>query len=342
MDAVTLISGILATFLLSWAGVSKLRQMSLARNWLDIPNERSSHVIPTPRGGGLAVIGTIVVVTLIFTLFGFFNWRSLLAIAPACIVAAVGLIDDRRGLSAKQRLSSHLICGLASTLAIFLLVGPPQLHLGDLAISSGFLVGLFWILFISWMTNLYNFMDGIDGIEGIQVATVSIVAGCLALSAGDSDLAQLYFIAASGFLGFLMLNWPPAKIFLGDVGSGSIGFLMAVLAMIGSARGTLSLAAILILHGSFIVDTGFTLVVRIRRGERPHEAHRTHTYQKAVRKGWAHARVSGTYGLVNVFWLAPWAVFSQMAPSFELLALACAWAPLVATCWFLKAGQEGP
>lgn len=238
------------------------------------------------------------------------------------MVSGVGWIDDRQSLSAGVRGSIHTA---AAIWALVWLGGLPQLRVGFASIPLG---GLGWVLAgfgIVWLTNLYNFMDGIDGLAGMEAVSVGLAAGTLALAAGDHGLAAVSWLLASASAGFLVWNWPPAKIFMGDVSSGLLGFSFAVLAIASENSNALPLFTWLLLLGVFIVDATATLLLRIRRGERWYEPHRTHAYQLAVYAGHSHRQVTTVVLGVNVvlaalssvtwMWpmLTPWVLMASTA-----------------------------
>jgi Fuc2NAc and GlcNAc transferase len=330
----------LFTVVLSLLGVQKIRNVSLEKQWLDHPNSRSSHSVPTPRGAGLAILLVVGVVLFFLAAGGTIEWRLLVVLVPVAAIAGVGFIDDRQGVSARKRLGCHLVCSLISTSGIFFPFEKVAVPFGSFELSGTALVIGFATLFIGWMVNLYNFMDGIDGIEAIQVISVSAIAGGAALFLGYEGIGAVYLVLAAGFVGFLFMNWHPASIFLGDVGSGSVGFILGVIAIYSSQSGLTSFTTILILHGTFIVDTALTLIVRVVQGKRPQEAHRTHAYQKAVRAGLTHRLVSALYGVMNFVWLFPWAWLAHSNPTWAPWCLLAAWLPLAVFCWRLKVGIE--
>lgn len=308
------------------------RRYALKANVLDHPNGRSSHTVPTPRGGGLAAIGVLVV-----SLVGFVAWRLLspefavFALATAAM-AALGWIDDKRGLSARIRLAIQFACAAS---VLFLV---RSWSLFDGLLGAAFLVAV--LLFIVWMVNLYNFMDGIDGILGLQVATVSMSFMVLLVAASKFELVPVYVALVGAMLGFLYWNWSPAKIFMGDVGSASLGFLLATLAVWSAVHGWVSPIAILILHAAFIGDATWTLCVRFARGQKVYQAHRSHFYQKLTQRGFSHARVATIFGVFNLVWLLPLAWYAEQGAVQSGLLLLLAYLPVAAVCFASRAGFE--
>ncbi len=303
------------SFVASLLAVRALIGYLLARDIMDRPVDRSSHTTPTPRGGGLAVSGTIVLVWLglqmAFPAPGF----SFLLVS-VLLLAAISWRDDLASLSSALRLAVH---GVAVLVGLFWLNGQGLVFQGllppyvDLVVS-----GFVWVGFL----NFFNFMDGIDGISAVE--TIAIVAG-LALAGGSLgyalfELSEVFHILAIGgaMAGFALWNWHPAKIFLGDVGSVPLGFLLGGLLLGLAARGGFEAALILPLY--YLADAGLTLCRRIVRGEKFWQAHRSHFYQRAVQRGFSHSRVSLAIALANTL-LVICAFWSVTAPA---LAIFCA------------------
>ena len=305
---------------------------------LDVPNERSSHQRPTPRGGGLAIVLAFVLTSLLLTLLIDQGFHRLWAIFGVLPLALVGLIDDHGHVSARWRLLVQFACVLWGFCWIawdqFLLFGATDQTLGWVQFGVG-------VVFVVWYINLFNFMDGIDGIAGVEALTLMLSAALIVASfgAGSRDEVNLFLLLAFSVGGFLCWNWPPARIFMGDVGSGSIGYLIAVLALLSIVAGTLSLDVWLILGAAFIADASLTLMVRFLRGERWYEAHRSHAYQHASRKWRSHRAVSLAVGGINLFWLLPIAALATYHPSFKLPLLLLAYLPLIWVAWRLGAGR---
>jgi Fuc2NAc and GlcNAc transferase len=187
----------------------------------------------------------------------------------------------------------------AATLAVFLIGGLPSMDLGVGIISLGWFGSILAILGIAWLTNLYNFMDGIDGIAGVEAVTVGGIGGALMAMSNAWGLAFISWSIAAASLGFLVWNWSPAKIFMGDVGSGILGFLFAVLLLISERHGTVPLLVWLLLLGVFIADATYTLFRRLFKGEKIWKAHRSHFYQRAVQLGYSHRTVTLVVASLN-------------------------------------------
>lgn len=267
-----------------------VRSYTLRVGILDIPNARSSHTHVTPRGGGLAIAILFLGGVGVLTYIGVASSRVGIALfGGGLMVSCAGWIDDRLSLSAGIRAGIHVI---AAIWALLWLGGLPQLRVGFAIIPFGALGWALGVLGIVWLTNLYNFMDGIDGLAGAEAVSVGVVLGALEMVAGAQGLAMLAWLLASVSAGFLFWNWPPAKIFMGDVSSGLMGFTLGVLATASENDHALPLLVWFLLLGVFLVDATATLLRRIRRGERWYEPHRAHAYQLAVQGGYTHKQVT--------------------------------------------------
>jgi Fuc2NAc and GlcNAc transferase len=331
LTAVSFVSLVLIAAL----GTRAVRGYAL-RRLLDLPNDRSSHRVPTPRGGGLAIVAAFALAVLVLYGSGHLAFPLLMALAGALPVAAVGFWDDHGHVPVRLRL---LIQIAATAWSLYWLGGFGSVAFGGETVHLGWLGTLLGGWFLVWMLNLFNFMDGIDGLAGGEAVTAAGSAALLlALGAATDGTAgaALALAAASG--GFLVWNWPPARIFMGDVGSGFLGFLLAVLALYTAKAGSLSLAVWLILVGVFFVDATLTLLRRILSGQRWYEAHRSHAYQHAARYWASHERVTRAVLLINLVWLLPLALAARQWPALELLWLGMAYAPLVGLAFRFKAG----
>ena len=311
--------------------------LALRLQFLDIPNERSSHAIPTPRSGGVAiVIVTLLTAGLLCTL-GLLGSRAAVGISGASAgLALVGLLDDRFGVPARYRLVVHLVAVIW-----FALWCSDLLHNLDPS-PPGPILAMWTVLILValvWAVNLFNFMDGIDGLGGSQGLFVAALGSWFLLTAdGSRGTGMLLASVAAASAGFLMWNISPARIFLGDVGSGSLGFILAAAPLIGSAESHVPLATWVILWGAFLVDASVTLLRRMARGERWYQAHRLHAYQRLSRKWSSHLRVTAAYLAVNLLWLAPLAYLSVVLPDFAAVLAGAALTPLMIMAFLLGAG----
>jgi UDP-N-acetylmuramyl pentapeptide phosphotransferase/UDP-N-acetylglucosamine-1-phosphate transferase len=267
----------LATGVLSCFATRALIPILRRRDILDHPNERSAHRVPTPRGGGIAVIGSLLLAWFVLAGAGLALPGVIGVSLGAGILAVVSWVDDLRGLSPLLRLVAQIV-------VVTIGICAQARGLGWAGFAA---IGLLWI----WCTNVFNFMDGIDGITGTEAAAIGI--GLLLFASvgtgADPGLTMLAAAMVGAALGFLVWNWSPARIFLGDVGSAPLGFLVGFLLLDLVMRGFWKVALILPLY--FLADASITLARRLLRGERVWRAHREHFYQQAVRAGLGHAAV---------------------------------------------------
>lgn len=304
---------IVSAFVLTYLGVGAFRRWTLRREILDVPNERSSHTVPTPRGGGLIIV---LVCLLFYTIYaGFIASRfSLGYFAGAVLIAVVSWFDDLKSVSSALRFLIHAI---GAALAIFSLGYWQKIYLpfaGEIGIEFfGAVLAFFWII---WLTNAYNFMDGIDGIAGTQALTAGSGWFLVGLFFNLEITGFLGGVLALSSLGFLLHNWQPAKIFMGDVGSAFLGYTFAVLPLMaahemptGSVQSQMAPAAVWLVW-LFVFDTLYTFFRRVLRGEKFWQAHRSHLYQRLVISGYSHQFVTLFYGFLSViiaatvlFWL---------------------------------------
>ena len=308
------------------------------RGMMDRPNARSSHSSPTPRGGGLAIDCAIAALAAVLVLQGVVaGWQAFALIPPFISLAMVGWIDDRGGVLPLARLVVHLS---ASVWCVgWCLAFAPWSAALPLAPIIGVAALLVLTLALTWAINLYNFMDGIDGIAGCQGVFLGLGGALLLVIQGADSEALLMLTIAGASSGFLVWNWSPARIFMGDVGSGALGFLLAAVPLTAIDDLRTDIWPWLILWGCFVVDASVTLVRRALRGQTLHQAHRTHAYQWMARRWQSHRAVSLAYGAVNVFWLAPWAVVSAGRPANGATVALVALAPLVLILGWLGAGR---
>ena len=315
-----------------------VRRVAIGRGLLDVPNVRSSHAVATPRGGGLAIVVTVTASLALLGLTGQITPHLLWALlGGGGVVAAIGLADDQRSVPATARLAVHLG---ASLWALYCLGGLPSLTLGSTTLQLGWVGNLLAALAITWTLNLFNFMDGIDGIAASEAVFITWGAlPCMALLGVAADVSAVSLIVGAAASGFLLWNWPPAKIFLGDVGSGYLGFVVAVLALAASHTHPSALWIWVILGSAFLVDSTVTLLRRVLRGERAHQAHRSHAYQWLARR-WGHRRVTVGILLVDLLWLFPGALVASWRPAQAPLTLTVALPPLIALAVWAGAGRR--
>jgi Fuc2NAc and GlcNAc transferase len=290
-----------------------VRRLALAHGVMDQPNERSSHVVPTPRGGGAAIVAVTTAVILVLFLLGKVSVTTFGILGGGGLaVALVGFVDDHRQVSTRVRLTVHLV---AAVWAMLLLGGLPPIQVGGHLFSFGWAGYPLGVLAIVWMLNLFNFMDGIDGIAASEAAFVSIAGAILAGSGGlMAGISAAGLALGLACIGFLYWNWPPARVFMGDVGSGYLGYFLACLALIAAQENAIALPVFLILGAVFVVDATVTFVRRIARHERYDVAHRTHGYQRLSRRWRAHLPVTIAVLAFDLIVLLPAAVLALNRP----------------------------
>jgi Fuc2NAc and GlcNAc transferase len=290
---------ILATFIfsvvLSWFLTSQVRQYALAKNLLDFPNVRSSHSVPTPRGGGIAIVIVLLLSGVVSLFLPNAPIRNLLCLLLATLAFGVlGWQDDKHDLSASVRFLVQIL--IAALSSVWLLWNLPGWSLSFV----GIVILLLTVLWIVWMANLYNFMDGIDGISAVESIILGVTTSYWFAMSGSISIAIICIAVAGAAMGFLRWNWSPAKIFMGDVGSLALGAFFAILAIIGSTSLDIPFAAFLILYAVYLADSGVTLLTRIFKGEKWWQAHRSHFYQRAVQSGFSHSQVSLAVMMINI------------------------------------------
>lgn len=307
MEIVAELMVVVAAFAGSALLTGGVRRYAQRKAILDVPNHRSSHTVPTPRGGGLAICVTVLLVV------SWLGWQGRLpqGFAAALLgggiaVAAIGWIDDHRPLKAVMRVLVHLA---ASAWAVYAMSGVATVDVGFGPLHLGVVFGSsIAVVLMTWLVNLYNFMDGTDGIAGTQAACAGIAGAALFCVGGEKGLGMVSLAVAAAAAGFLRWNWPPARIFMGDVGSYFLGYTFAVLALAGEKTGAAPALLWSVILSVFLWDATFTLIRRALAGERWYAAHRSHAYQRLVQMGWSHRRVAlAVLGYnVCVLWPLAW------------------------------------
>ena len=312
-----------------------LRRYALRVGLIDRPNARSSHSIPTPRGGGLAIAVTSLAAMAALFFYQLVPARLFAALEGGGLAVAIaGFIDDRYTLPARARFAVH-VCAALWCLAC--LGGLPPLLLDQQLVSLGWPGYVLGTLAIVWVLNLFQ----LHGWHRPMASEAIFVTGAGAVLGGTQSPATLAAaIVCAACAGFLLWNWPPAKIFMGDVGSGYLGFSIAVLALAATQDNPAAVWVWLILGGTFFVDATVTLLRRTLRGERIHEAHRSHAYQWLARRHGSHLPVTLSVLAVNVLWLLPAAWLASLKPSWAVWIVVAAYVPLVALALTAGAGRR--
>lgn len=299
---------------LTWAA----RGYALRRQLMDQPGERRSHSVATPRGGGIAIVATLLVALAAAAMVWPAAAPSLLVTGLGlALVAGIGWWDDHRPLPALRRLLVHMV-------AAALLAALVKIHGG-----SWLLTLLVWF-FTASLINIWNFMDGINGIASSQAVIVAL--GFALVLPWPYSLAAI--VLGLACLGFLPFNFPRARIFMGDVGSGALGYAVAVVLAIAALKTDIHWMLLLLPLSAFLVDAGFTLLARMLSGQRWMEPHTQHVYQRAVQAGASHALVTGMYFVLGLFSITVFNVCSNLQPRWEA-AVAVAWFIALTLLWLL-------
>ena len=308
---------LLIHFCIGLAGTWLARRYALRRNLVDEPGERRSHIVPTPRGGGLAVVVALLLCG------AWLLWRDaeptplLAGFLPGLVlVAGVGLLDDHRSLSPWLRLAVHAIAALLLSAGAWMATG------------NAWLAGAAFLLAMV-LTNAWNFMDGIDGLAASQAILIAAMVAWIA--DGTVLLVALSLLAATA--GFLPFNFPKAKIFLGDVGSGTLGYALTMLLVAVVEQGALPWWLWSLPLSAFLIDTGLTLLGRLRRREAWWQAHTLHAYQRWVQRSQSHVRVTLAYAAWTIMALGLLVWLRHATP--VVMILSCfAWYMTGAGAWW--------
>jgi len=331
----------IAAFIVSWWLTRRVRRYAIGRQLLDIPNERSSHSVVTPRGGGIAIVVATLGSLVGMAALGALDWPHAWGLfGGGALAAAIGFLDDHRHVAARWRLAVH---GLAAAWVLWWFGGMPAVEILGTSMDLGWTGHILAVVYLAWMLNLTNFMDGIDGIAALEAVTVCVGGVLLYVAAvpGETRWAIPLMLAMSA-LGFLVWNWPPATIFMGDVGSGFLGLMTAALSLQAAQAAPQLLWGWIILLAVFVVDATVTLIRRLLAGQPVYQAHRTHAYQHAAQWRGAHKPVTCAAGAINVMWLLPLALLVALNRIDGATGVIAAYAPLVAAALWLGAGQPRP
>ncbi|MEX2366206.1 MAG: glycosyltransferase family 4 protein [Pseudohongiellaceae bacterium] len=313
------------------------RFLALRWQWIDIPNGRSSHLTPTPKGGGVGFVLIFSAAVGYLLATDYLAVNQSLALSLSLVVAISGLLDDFKSLPVRIRVSVQL---LAAGGVMISMGGLPQLPVFNMGINFGWVGYIIGTLGLVWLINLFNFMDGIDGLAALETGFVCLAASILVSLQGGYEDAFVLLCMLAAISGFLLLNFPPAKIFMGDVGSQYLGLTLGTLGLITIQDGYMHIWSWAILLGSFIVDSTLTLYKRLRAGKLWYHAHRTHAYQHAAIKLASHLKVDLGVTLINLCWLFPVAWFSLVYTSWAMVLTFIAYVPLIILGNFYRAGQE--
>ncbi len=310
--------GLLAVLATSAALTWGARHYALRRNLMDQPGERRSHVVATPRGGGIAIVLTLLLSALAAALYWPEAWVTLAVFSVGLVlVAGIGWWDDHRPLPAVRRLFVHVVAAALLAGLVWQATHNP-------------LQALLALLFTTSLINIWNFMDGINGIATTQAVLAGVAFACVL----PGPLALAGAVLAAACLGFLPFNFPRGRIFMGDVGSGALGYAIAALVCLGSVATDISWLLLLVPLTAFLVDAGFTLLSRMLSGQRWMEPHTQHVYQRAVKSGRSHTLVTATYFVFGLFSITVFNACTNLQPRWEA-AVAVAWLTLATGLWLL-------
>ena len=305
---------------------------------IDVANERSMHKTPTPRGGGAAIVLVSLGAIILSWQLGWVPANIMLAFTVGGFaVAGIGWMDDHGHVSSALRAFIH---ASASLFALWQFGWLHAIDFGLFIAPLGVFSNLIAVFVMVWIVNLFNFMDGIDGISGSEAIFVGSAGGAMLWLAGSPSLGIVGLIIAAASLGFLGWNWPPAKIFMGDVGSGFLGLMFALLLVGAAATTKMSFWVWIILIGIFLTDTTYTLITRIRGGEKFSEPHSTHAFQKASKLVGSHLPVTLAVTGINMLWLLPLATVAFMHQRWSAIIAIISVLPLLALTRRLKAGTS--
>ncbi|MDH4553060.1 glycosyltransferase family 4 protein [Pseudomonas sp. BN607] len=328
---------LISAFFASLALTGMLRRYAIARSIIDIPNSRSSHNVPTPRGGGVAIVIAFLLGLPFCLIFELTTWQAVVGIGGAgLIIAIIGFMDDHGHIAARWRLLGHF---LSAVWLLCWLGGFPSLYIFGYSLDFAPLLILFATFYLVWLLNLYNFMDGIDGLASIEAVIATLVMSFIYWVSGFDGLAVLPLLLAFSVGGFVVWNFPPAKIFMGDAGSGFLGITLGALSIQGAWASPVMFWCWLILLGVFVVDATYTLARRLARGDKVYEAHRSHAYQYASRLYGRHLPVTAAVAFINLVWLAPIAVMVALNWVPGPLGVLIAYAPLIGLAVKYRAGD---
>lgn len=329
------ISVLIGSFLAAFILTGVIRRVAMRKQILDIPQQRSAHSQPTPTGGGLAIVLPVLVVASIYFVSGVLPANVFLAMFGALTIALVGLLDDLLQLKVWMRISLQF---LAAVWSVLCLGEVAAINVAGWELNNAWLLGVLAVFALVWLLNLYNFMDGIDGIAGSELVFVNVMSWFFVINTEAASVGLLATALLAAAAGFLCWNWPPAKIFMGDVGSGFSGFMLGLLALLSMQAGVMTVWTWLILLGVFVTDATLTLARRVFSRQRWYEGHSSHAYQHATRKYKSHSKVTITIVVINCIWLAPLAYLSTREQELGFFLSLLALTPLALLAYRFQAG----
>lgn len=331
------ISFFLIFFVLAFGFTYFMRTYALKKNIIDNPNERSSHSTPTPRGGGVAIVCSylLALAMLIYSQQLTLHIGIILMVA-GFVIALLGFLDDHGHINSMLRLAIHFFVAIGVVIS---LGGFAEVTIFN-GMQLGFIANIIAVLFLVWLLNLYNFMDGINGIASIEAIMTTVSMAILYFILNTSLNSELLWLLSACVLGFLLWNFPKAKIFMGDACSGFLGLILGILALIALKENLALFCAWIICLGIFVVDATYTLIKRVLSGYKMYDAHRSHSYQILSRKWGSHTPVTLAIAAINLLWLFPIAyITTKQQWAYPEFAVLIAYLPLIFLAIKLKAGN---
>ncbi|WP_454864993.1 MraY family glycosyltransferase [Pseudomonas rhizophila] len=329
---------LLPVLAISWGLTLVLRRYALSKSLMDVPNERSSHKVATPRGGGLAIVVSFLLSLPVLESLSLMPAPALYSLlGSGGLVAVIGFADDHGHIAARWRLLGHFVAALW---ALYWLNGLPPVILFGITVDMGWFGTILALIYLVWMLNLYNFMDGIDGIASVEAITVCLGMCVVYWAIGNLDLVAAPLMLSVAVAGFFFWNFPPAKIFMGDVGSGFLGMIFGGLAIQASWSDPKLMWSWIILLGVFIVDSTWTLLSRLINGKKIYEAHCTHGYQHASKISGSHLKVTLCVMLINLLWLLPISIGVGTGGLDGASGLLLSWIPLFFLAFRFRSGKD--
>lgn len=331
------ILSLLIFFFLAFVMTYFMRHYALNKNIIDKPNERSSHSVPTPRGGGVAVVCSYLLALAVLIYSQQLTVHiGLTLMAASFVIALLGFLDDHGHINSMLRLAVHFLVAIGVVIS---LGGFAEVTAFN-GLQLGFIANIIAVLFLVWLLNLYNFMDGINGIASVEVITTTVSLAILYTVLNTSLNSDLLWLLAACVFGFLLWNFPKAKIFMGDACSGFLGLTLGILALIALKENLALFCAWIICLGVFVVDATYTLIKRVLNGYKMYDAHRSHSYQILSRQWGSHTPVTLAVAVVNLLWLFPIAyITATQFWAYPEMAVLIAYLPLILLALKLKAGD---
>ena len=323
-------------FILTLLFTGYMRHYALKKNIIDNPNERSSHSVPTPRGGGVAVVCSYLLALAVLIYSQQLTVHiGLTLITAGFVIALLGFLDDHGHINSMLRLAVHFLVAIGVVIS---LGGFSEVTAFN-GLQLGFIANIIAVLFLVWLLNLYNFMDGINGIASVEAITTVVSMAILYYVLNTTLNSDILWLLAACVFGFLLWNFPKAKIFMGDACSGFLGLTLGILALIALKENLALFCAWIICLGVFVVDATYTLIKRVLSGYKMYDAHRSHSYQILSRKWRSHTPVTLAVAAINLLWLFPIAYMTVMQQwAYPEFAVLIAYLPLILIAIKLRAG----